>query len=405
MGDDEGQQQPYPQPQQPGPSQPQGLYPQPYTQQPYARQPYVQQPYAQPYPQPYQQPVYFLPPSPAALYKTRLRKVVMLIAVALLVFYAIDFIAAGTTAIVFLLINNASEISFLISQGISSSIPDSFLEDLVNAVPSGLVSIVGIIFGSLALFIVRGKRLVTEDLTRVTNRIRATDLLKMAALILGINAAVTLSGLLLQLLLQIWGISLDGESIIDPYMTLSGILYVVLLGPIFEEIIFRGAILRALQPYGENFAIVLSSLLFGLYHLILFQGIFAFFVGLVLAYCTLRFSIKWAMLLHMLNNGFATAMDFVPADLFFMISIFLILLAVGLLVGFTSLPAFREQLRLGKPVALDSAIRLTPVGSAAPVGAMPAQRPRPFAIAFSGPALIITLVIGTGISTMTLFTL
>jgi hypothetical protein len=63
--------------------------------------------------------------------------------------------------------------------------------------------------------------------------------------------------------------------------------------------------MRKLEPYGANFAIVVSSLLFGLYHLILFQAVFAFLVGIVLAYTAGRFSLKWAMLLHMLNNGVA----------------------------------------------------------------------------------------------------
>jgi membrane protease YdiL (CAAX protease family) len=407
-----------------------------------------------------QQPAYLVLPeslNPATIYKARLRKIVKLIALALLAFYLIDSIAAGAATVIFMLINNASEMSALISQGLNSSAPDLFSEDLMDAVPVGLTSIVGIAFGSLALFIVRGKRLVTEDLTRVTNRIRMTDLLKMAALILGVNAAVTLVSLLLKLLLQIWGIPLDGEDLLDAYMNLSGVLYLVLLGPIFEEIMFRGAILRALQPYGENFAIVVSSLLFGAYHLFLFQGIFAFFVGLVLAYCTLRFSLKWSMLLHMLNNGFAAAMDFAVYDLLLAMSIVLVLVAIALVAGFISLPTVREQLHRGKPATLSAAlgstsvepvradrltlvgfayVRLTPAGQVsagllapelappagwaspvgiapvgvtpvgrAPVGVGSVGRPQPFAIAFSGASLIVALSIATILSTATLFLL
>jgi membrane protease YdiL (CAAX protease family) len=349
------------------------------------------------------------PPSPAAIYRDSLRKIIMRIVIALLVFEVIFNVVIVAIMVTVLLIDNAPDLLASFSQGIRA--PDlSVGEDVDLSI--GLASIVGIVLGSLTLFIVRGKRLVTEDLTKVNNRVRVSDLLKMAAIVLGFNAVVSLASLFLELLLQIWGIPLDemGADIFDPYMTLSGILYVVLLGPIFEEIIFRGAILRSLQPYGENFAIVVSSILFGAYHLILFQGIFAFFVGLVLAYCTLRFSIKWAMALHMLNNGFATAIDLAGADLLLAISIYLVLLAIAFIAGFVGLPAFREQLRYGKPTFAASVIgmpqsragqpgQLFPPAQPAQFGQTPeATRPQPFAIAFSSAWLIVALSVAFVIS-------
>lgn len=76
----------------------------------------------------------------------------------------------------------------------------------------------------------------------------------------------------------------------------------VIVGPIIEELIFRGLLLRSLAQYGRNFAIVTTSILFGIYHASLIQNGYAFVVGIVLAYITLRYSIKWAIIIHCTNN-------------------------------------------------------------------------------------------------------
>ena len=59
--------------------------------------------------------------------------------------------------------------------------------------------------------------------------------------------------------------------------------YVLLIGPISEELIFRGAILDRLYlafPFWA--ANLLQALLFGIYHMNLVQGIYAFVLGAVL---------------------------------------------------------------------------------------------------------------------------
>lgn len=79
-------------------------------------------------------------------------------------------------------------------------------------------------------------------------------------------------------------------------------LYVGLGAPISEELLFRGLVLRGMEPYGKKFAIFASAVLFGLYHGNIIQIPFAFAVGLVLGYVTLEHNIGWAILLHMFNN-------------------------------------------------------------------------------------------------------
>jgi len=84
--------------------------------------------------------------------------------------------------------------------------------------------------------------------------------------------------------------------------TLSMFLYAGIIGPIVEELVFRGFILRALDRHGKPMAIVVSSVLFGIMHANIPQAVFAFFVGLVLGYVAERYSIWWSIILHILNN-------------------------------------------------------------------------------------------------------
>lgn len=84
--------------------------------------------------------------------------------------------------------------------------------------------------------------------------------------------------------------------------TVAMLVYASVFGPIVEEIIFRGVIMKGLQRYGKVFAIVTSSAMFGFFHSDLSQGLFAFSVGLVLGYIASEYSIFWSMLLHIVNN-------------------------------------------------------------------------------------------------------
>ena len=108
----------------------------------------------------------------------------------------------------------------------------------------------------------------------------------------------------LELVLNLFGLSvLESMAMTSSGAdTLSMFLYMGLAAPIVEELLFRGLILRGLEPYGKRFAIVASSLLFGLFHGNLVQSPYAFAVGLVLGYTAMEYSITWAMVLHMLNN-------------------------------------------------------------------------------------------------------
>lgn len=100
--------------------------------------------------------------------------------------------------------------------------------------------------------------------------------------------------------------------------TASIIMYIIsmsIIPPLVEEFAFRGIILGSLRQYGDGFAILVSSVLFGLIHANFGQIPFAFIGGLILGFLTVRLnSILPAMIIHFLNNFSATIFDIIKKN-------------------------------------------------------------------------------------------
>ncbi len=81
------------------------------------------------------------------------------------------------------------------------------------------------------------------------------------------------------------------------------ILYLVVIAPLAEEIVFRGLILRTITPFSKKGAIVLSAMLFALMHKNIPQAVGAFGIGLIFAIVdTKANSIVPSIIMHSLNN-------------------------------------------------------------------------------------------------------
>lgn len=81
------------------------------------------------------------------------------------------------------------------------------------------------------------------------------------------------------------------------------ILFVAIIGPIFEELIFRGYLLKKLRVYGDKTAIIYCAIAFGLFHTNLAQILFAGVIGAVLAYVVVKTNnIKYSIIIHILVN-------------------------------------------------------------------------------------------------------
>lgn len=86
-----------------------------------------------------------------------------------------------------------------------------------------------------------------------------------------------------------------------------GILSICLLGPVLEELLFRGAVTKVLlRHYRPRVAIVLSALLFGLFHINPVQVVAASCSGLLLGWLYWRTRSLWpSIVVHVLNNSFS----------------------------------------------------------------------------------------------------
>lgn len=84
-----------------------------------------------------------------------------------------------------------------------------------------------------------------------------------------------------------------------------GILCISVLGPILEELLFRGAVTRELlRKYSPAKAILLSGLIFGIFHLNPAQIIGACLIGFLLAWLYYKTrSLMACILIHIMNNG------------------------------------------------------------------------------------------------------
>ena len=110
-------------------------------------------------------------------------------------------------------------------------------------------------------------------------------------------------------LAQAWGVEDRLEETIQNLATNPiGILTIVFIGPLSEELIFRHAILGGMLRRGVSpwIAILVSSLLFGIIHWNPIQVLFASALGVMLGILyTKSQSIVPSLIYHIINNGFA----------------------------------------------------------------------------------------------------
>lgn len=93
-----------------------------------------------------------------------------------------------------------------------------------------------------------------------------------------------------------------------------GLLCYGIITPLAEELLFRGILYHELKKNSKlTTAMLVSSLLFGLYHLNPVQGTYGFLMGLLIAYLYEYFgSFLWPVLIHMLANILAYMLRYTP---------------------------------------------------------------------------------------------
>ena len=89
-------------------------------------------------------------------------------------------------------------------------------------------------------------------------------------------------------------------------------LQLCLIDPLVEEFVFRGMIFQSMRRFGDSFALILSAILFAMFHGNLVQAPNAFLMGLVIGYFVLYSGSLWVgVIIHMVNNILSFAMDLI----------------------------------------------------------------------------------------------
>lgn len=139
------------------------------------------------------------------------------------------------------------------------------------------------------------------------------------SIIIGICACVLvnfISTLFYSIITALGAESLSGGQAVDPSQYSIGMFFLVVLTScimpgVCEELAHRGMLLGAYKKYGVVFAVTITSVLFGLMHMNIYQCFYAFAVGLLFAYvCVYTKSIWPGIIMHFMNNFLNTLWDF-----------------------------------------------------------------------------------------------
>ena len=132
--------------------------------------------------------------------------------------------------------------------------------------------------------------------------------LAVPLILAGLTVAFTADYLtdLLQSSFAVFGVENNIDLSVESRTLLENIINIVavsVIPPLVEEFLFRGIVLGKLRFFGDAFALFLSSALFALMHGNIIQIPFAFIVGLVLAFLTIRTgSLVPSMVVHFIVN-------------------------------------------------------------------------------------------------------
>lgn len=130
-------------------------------------------------------------------------------------------------------------------------------------------------------------------------------------------------------------------------------LWMVLVAPVFEEVLFRGGLLGTLKKHGNWFAVIVSALLFGLAHVNISQMLYATALGIMLGIMYVRAgSVVPCIITHICINFFGiTIATFYGAENMGVLAILGLLVVAAVITGIVlliiTLVKHRDKLHLG----------------------------------------------------------
>ena len=99
---------------------------------------------------------------------------------------------------------------------------------------------------------------------------------------------------------------------------LISIVSLVILPAVCEELLFRGLIFKALKPKGKIFSIIISALMFALFHMSINQLFHPFIVGLILGLVMYKENnVTYCIIIHAINNFISLTLQYLNISLIF----------------------------------------------------------------------------------------
>ena len=166
-------------------------------------------------------------------------------------------------------------------------------------------SIAGVSIGFLVLYKLTRPFLSFDKYIQKNKKMTSGIFLQLIAVMLSAQYIFSIFDKALEFALNKIGLSAlsSVEAAMLNSTTFSMLIYSCIAAPVFEELIYRGFCMRIFEKGGKKFAIIISAMLFGVMHANIPQGFFAFYIGLVLGYTAMEYSIIWSILLHFINNA------------------------------------------------------------------------------------------------------
>lgn len=183
---------------------------------------------------------------------------------------------------------------------------------------NGTMSIIAVMIAFIPILIYRRKKFFQHDIKITNEKFTLKTVIISFIILLSVSNVLGLFTSILECGLN--AIGLSASSALDNLedlneLTISMIIYSCIVGPIVEEFIYRGAVLRSLEKHGKWFAITISGILFGLMHGNFYQMFAATGIGIILGYLATEYSIKLTILLHILNNTLVQIMSEITSHL------------------------------------------------------------------------------------------
>lgn len=117
------------------------------------------------------------------------------------------------------------------------------------------------------------------------------------------------------------------ETSINSLLGNNFILSFILIGvfsPIVEEFIFRYSLINILKDKSIKNALIISSLIFGVSHMNIIQGIYAFLLGLVLGYLYIyKFNLMHSILFHIVVNSSSIIFEHISSKFIYLAYLFI----------------------------------------------------------------------------------